>query len=131
MQAQDIIIKPIISEKSLKDASVGKYTFLVNKKANKTEIKKAIEGIFEVKVTNILTNITKGSKTRNTRAGRHVSEFSDKKARVTLSKGQSIAIFDEHLGIDKQSSQSKDSKKEEKKEKSQAKKETKKEDNKE
>lgn len=58
-----------------------------------------------------MTNITKGTTTRNTRAGRKISEFSDKKARVTLQKGQSIAIFDEHLGIDK-----KDEKKKEKKE---------------
>jgi hypothetical protein len=47
-----------------------------------------------------MTNVTKGSTTRNTRVGRKTTEFSDKKARVILSKGQSIAIFDEHLGID-------------------------------
>lgn len=109
MQTHNVIIKPVISEKSLKDASMGKYTFLVNKKANKTEIKKAIEETFEVKVVKIMTNITKGTTTRNTRVGRKVSEFSDKKARVQLAKDQSIGIFDEHLGIEK---------KEEKKEKS-------------
>lgn len=101
MQAQFIIIKPIISEKSLKDAAGGKYTFLVDEKATKTEIKKAIEDVFSVKVTKIMTNITKGTTTRNTKVGRKVSEFSNKKARVSLMKGQSIAIFDEHLGIDK------------------------------
>ncbi len=100
MQVQHVIIKPIISEKSLKDAMVGKYTFLVNKKANKTEIKKAIEAVFDVKVVKILTNITKGSTVRNTRIGRQINVFADKKARVTLQKGQSIAIFDEHLGLD-------------------------------
>ncbi len=110
MQSQHIIIKPIISEKSLKDASFGKYTFLVNSKANKTEIKKAIEEVFEVKVVKIMTNITKGSTTKNTKVGRKVRIFADKKARVTLSKGQSILIFDEHLGLDE--------KKEDKKEKS-------------
>jgi large subunit ribosomal protein L23 len=107
MQSQHIIIKPIISEKSLKDAALGKYTFLVNKKANKTDIKKAIEETFEVKVTKILTNITKGSTTKNTKVGRKVTFFSDKKARVTLSKGQSIAIFDEHLGSDDDKKKSK------------------------
>lgn len=100
MQTQHVIIKPIISEKSLKDAMVGKYTFLVNKKATKIDIKKAIEDAFEVKVTKVLTNITKGSTTRNTKIGKIVSHFSDKKARVTLKQGQSIAIFNEHLGID-------------------------------
>lgn len=99
MQNQHVIIKPIISEKSLKDATFGKYTFLVNKKANKTEIKKAIEEVFEVKIVKIMTNITKGSTTKNTKVGRKVSIFADKKARVTLQKGQSIAIFDEHLGL--------------------------------
>ncbi len=126
MQTQHIIIKPIISEKSLKDAMVGKYTFLVNKKANKTEIRKAIEEVFDVKVIKILTNITKGSTTRNTRIGRKVAVFADKKARVTLQKGQSIAIFDEHLGLND------DKKKDEKKKevKKVEKKEVKKEENK-
>lgn len=101
MQTQHIIIKPVISEKSLKDAALGKYTFLVNKKANKTEIRKAVEEVFSVNVTKIMTNITKGSTTKNTRVGRKITEFSDKKARVVLQKGQSIAIFDEHLGLDK------------------------------
>lgn len=115
MQAHDIIIKPIISEKSLKDAALGKYTFLVNKKATKTDIKKAIESAFEVKVTRVLTNITKGSVTRNTKVGRKVSSFADKKARITLSKGQSIAIFDEHLGLDKKEKGKSKEKKETKK----------------
>ena len=100
MQAQHVIIKPIISEQSLKDAQMGKYTFLVNTKANKTEIKKAIEEVFEVKIIKIMTNITKGSTTKNTKVGRKINVFSDKKARVVLQKGQSIAIFDEHLGLD-------------------------------
>ncbi len=109
MQSHNIIIKPVISEKSLKDASFGKYTFLVNKKANKTEIKKAVEEVFEVKVIKIMTNITKGSKTRNTKIGRKVTEFSDKKARVMLVAGQSITIFDEHLGIDDKEKSKKES----------------------
>ena len=100
MQTQHIIIKPIISEKSLKDAALGKYTFLVNQKANKTQIKRAIEEVFKVKVTKITTNTTKGSTTKNTKVGRKVTLFADKKARVALQKGQSIDIFDEHLGID-------------------------------
>lgn len=107
MQSQHIIIKPIISEQSLKDAQMGKYSFLVNKKANKTEIKKAIEEVFEVKVIKIMTNITKGSITRNTKVGRKITVFSDKKARVVLQKGQSIAIFDEHLGLDDEKDKSK------------------------
>lgn len=102
MQTQDILIKPIISEKSLKDASLfGKYTFLVNTDANKTQIKRAIEEVFSVKITSIKTNITKGSTTKNTKVGRKIKIFADKKARVTLVKGQTIDIFDEHLGNNK------------------------------
>lgn len=123
MQIHDIIKKPVISEASLKDAALGKYTFLVEKRASKTEIKNAIEQTFDVKVVKISTNITKGSTTKNTKIGRIVKVFADKKARVVLSKGQSIAIFDEHLGLDD------DKKKVEKKKevKKEAKKETKKE----
>lgn len=100
MQTQDILIKPIISEKSLKDAGLfGKYTFLVDTDANKTQIKRAIEEVFGVKITSIKTNITKGSTTKNTKVGRKVKIFADKKARVTLIKGQTIDIFDEHLGL--------------------------------
>ncbi len=118
MQAQHVIIKPIISEQSLKDAQMGKYTFLVNTKANKTEIKKAIEEVFEVKIVKIMTNITKGSITKNTKVGRKINVFADKKARVMLQKGQSIAIFDEHLGLDddKKKKPAKEAKKTEKKE---------------
>ena len=94
MQTQDILIKPIISEKSLKDASLfGKYTFLVSTDSNKTQIKRAIEEVFDVKITSIKTNITKGSTTKNTKVGRKIKVFADKKARVTLVKGQSIDIF--------------------------------------
>lgn len=118
MQVQHVIIKPVVSEKSLRDASLGRYTFLVDNKANKTEIKTAIEAIFDVKVVKIMTNITKGSTTRNTKVGRKVKIFNDKKARVTLQKGQSIAIFDEHLGIDKKDEKKSEAKnKEDKKEK--------------
>jgi large subunit ribosomal protein L23 len=124
MQSQHVIIKPIISEKSLKDAVLGKYTFLVNEKANKTDIKKAIEEVFEVKITKIATNITKGSTTKNTKVGRKVKVFANKKACVTLTKGQSIAIFDEHLGINQ------DDKKEEKKDEKKVKKTVKKEETK-
>ena len=123
MQTQDILIKPIISEKSLQDAGNGKYTFLVNSKANKTEIKRAIEEVFDVKVKTVRTNITKGSTTKNTKVGRKINFFRDKKARVTLDKGQSIAIFDEHLGKDEKtkSKEKKDEKKIEKKVKEEAK----------
>lgn len=100
MQALDILIKPIISEKSLRDAHMGKFTFLVNADANKTEIKKAVQDTFAVKVVGITTVTTKGSTTKVTKLGRKVNIFKHKKARVMLEKGQTIDMFEEHLGGD-------------------------------
>ncbi|HEY8363228.1 MAG TPA: 50S ribosomal protein L23 [Tissierellaceae bacterium] len=51
----DIIIKPVITEKSMEDMAEGKYTFIVDKKSNKIEIKKAVEAIFGVKVAKVNT----------------------------------------------------------------------------
>ena len=51
----DIIVKPIITEKSMEDMAFGKYTFAVDKRANKTEVKKAVESIFVVKVEKVNT----------------------------------------------------------------------------
>jgi len=118
MQALDIVIKPIISEKSLRDAQMGKFTFLVNQASNKTEIKKAIESIFSVNVKSITTVTTKGSTTRLTRLGRKTKSFKNKKARVVLQNGQTIDIFEEHLGGDekKEKKAKKAEKKTEKKE---------------
>lgn len=51
----DIIIKPIITEKSMDDMAYGKYTFQVDKRTTKSEVKKAIETIFDVKVDKVST----------------------------------------------------------------------------
>ena len=64
MIAEEIIIKPIITEKSSMDLQDGKYTFKVNKKATKVEIAKAVEKLFEVKVLNVNTMIVKGKSKR-------------------------------------------------------------------
>ncbi|MDD3959117.1 MAG: 50S ribosomal protein L23 [Clostridiaceae bacterium] len=55
MTPQDIIIKPILTEKSSGDVAVGKYTFEVNKTATKTQIKDAVEKLFNVKVLSVAT----------------------------------------------------------------------------
>ena len=99
-QIHDVIIKPIVTEQSLRDASVGRYTFSVTKSSTKTDIKKAIESLFEVKVTKVATTITKGSKTRNTKTGKQTISYANKKARISLVSGQKIDIFDEHLETD-------------------------------
>mgnify|MGYP000981847474 CR=1 FL=1 len=62
--AEDIIKKPFITEKSNAEVADGKYTFIVDKKATKTEIKKAIEKLFQVKVLKVNTLNFEGKKKR-------------------------------------------------------------------
>lgn len=70
----DIIIKPIITEKSMEDMSFNKYTFMVDKRANKTEIKKALETIFGVKVEKVNTmNMLGKMKRQGMHSGRRPS----------------------------------------------------------
>ena len=64
MAFEDIIVRPIITEKSSFAMSEGKYTFEVNKKATKVDIAKAVEKLFEVKVLNVNTMIVKGKTKR-------------------------------------------------------------------
>ncbi len=93
MTAYDIIRKPIISERSMDDMSEKRYTFEVSKKANKVEIKKAIEKIFGVKVEKVNTMIVLG---KYKRMGAHVGKRPDwKKAIVTLTQeSKEIEFFE-------------------------------------
>ena len=82
MRPEDIIVKPIITEKSSSDIQEGKYTFKVNKKATKIDIAKAVEKLFEVKVLKVNTISVKG---KEKRVGAHQGRTSDwKKAVVTI-----------------------------------------------
>ena len=82
MIAEDIIIAPVVTEKSSGEIGEGKYTFKVNKKATKIDIKRAVEKLFEVKVLNVNTMTVKG---KEKRVGRNVGKTSDwKKAIVTI-----------------------------------------------
>ncbi len=82
MIAEEIIIKPIVTEKSSDGLQEGKYTFKVNKKATKVEIAKAVEKLFGVKVLNVNTMTVKG---KEKRVGAHIGMTSDwKKAIVTI-----------------------------------------------
>ena len=87
----DIIIAPVITEKSSQLASDGQtYVFKVAKAANKTAIKLAIEEVFGVKVKNVRTLITKPKKKR---VGKHTGLTKTyKKAIITLADGQSIEM---------------------------------------
>lgn len=82
MRPEDIIIKPIITEKSNDGLQEGKYTFKVNKKATKVDIARAVEALFEVKVINVNTITVKG---KEKRVGAHTGKTPDwKKAIVTI-----------------------------------------------
>ena len=97
MRAHDIIIKPILTEKSYSGIANKVYTFKVAKGANKVEIRKAVEEIFGVKVEKVNTINVKGrTKAQNTKQGRTIGKTSDyKKAVVTLTKdSKTIAFFD-------------------------------------
>lgn len=90
--SRDIIKKPLISEKSMINAGIGKYTFEVDPKANKIEIRKAIEDIFKVHVTKINTVKMPGKRRiRFDKKGRHMGYTrTRKKAVVTLREGEVI-----------------------------------------
>ena len=80
--AQDIVLAPVITEASMENMQLKKYTFKVAKDANKIEIAKAVEELFGVKVDKVNTLIVRGQEKRN---GRYVGYTPDwKKAIVTL-----------------------------------------------
>jgi large subunit ribosomal protein L23 len=92
MEARDVLVRPVVTEKTNADMQDGKYWFVVHLKANRTEIKKAVEELFKVKVVSVNTMVSLG-KTR--RMGRYEGKRPDyKKAIVQLAKGQRIALFE-------------------------------------
>ena len=93
MLAQEIVLKPVITEKSMEGLQESKYTFKVSKAANKIEIAKAIEELFGVKVAKVNTMSVRG---RLKRMGAHAGMTpSWKKAVVTLTEdSKTIEFFD-------------------------------------
>lgn len=88
---RDIIIKPVISEKSYGMVEDNKYTFVVDQRANKTEIKQAIGTIFGVKVVSVNTMNRPGKRKRR---GLVIGKRPDtKRAIVTLAPGEEIELF--------------------------------------
>ena len=93
---RNILIKPIISEKAeMLSDKLGQYCFVVDKKANKIQIRKAVEEMYNVTVDSVNTAIMPGkSKKRYTRAGTQTGQISSfKKAIVTLVEGDEIDFF--------------------------------------
>jgi large subunit ribosomal protein L23 len=88
---RDVLLAPVVSEKSYGLLDENKYTFLVAPDANKTEIKIAVEKVFDVTVTNVNT-LNRQGKRRRTRAG-WGRRNDTKRAIVTVADGQRIDIF--------------------------------------
>lgn len=96
LTAHDVIVRPIISEKSMDESGRGKYTFEVHGDASKVQVREAVEELFKVQVTkvNVLTTKAK-EKRRGTKRGR-ISGWTTpwRKATVTLAAGQKIEFFE-------------------------------------
>lgn len=93
MVAQDIIVRPIITEKSMMGAAEKKYTFEVAKKAGKIEIAKAVEELFNVKVAKVNTVNVRGKLRRQGRSQGYTRAW--KKAYVTLTQdSKNIEFFE-------------------------------------
>ena len=92
---RDIILRPVISEKTYGLLDENKYTFVVDPRANKTQIKQAIEGIFDVKVLSVNTMNRPGKrKRRGLISGQRPNT---KRAIVTVAEGDEIELFDAGL----------------------------------
>ena len=88
---RDVLVRPVVSEKSYGLSDLGKYTFIVAPGANKTQIKQAVEAVFGVKVTQVNT-VNRPGKRRRTRYG-WGKRPDTKRAIVSLAEGDRIDIF--------------------------------------
>ncbi|MFB7631782.1 50S ribosomal protein L23 [Streptomyces sp. NPDC056149] len=88
---RDVLVKPVVSEKSYALLDENKYTFIVAPGANKTQIKQAVEAVFSVKVTGVNT-INRQGKRKRTKTG-FGKRANTKRAIVTLAEGDRIDIF--------------------------------------
>lgn len=91
---RDVVIEPIVSEKSYALMENNAYTFRVHPSASKPEIRAAVEAIFDVKVTKVHTLNRKGKRRRNRRSLTFGSRPDTKRAIVTLAEGDSIDLFE-------------------------------------
>ncbi len=88
-----MILKPVLTEKSFALVGLDQYTFLVEPKANKNQIRETIEKLFKVDVIQISTIKTQTRRVRATRSRHHVAQRGYKKAIVKLKSGQKISLF--------------------------------------
>lgn len=91
---RDVILRPVVSEKSYALLDQGVYTFVVHPDANKVEIRQAVESIFGVRVTNVNTLNRQGKRKRNRRSWTFGRRPDTKRAIVTLAAGDRIDLFE-------------------------------------
>ncbi len=91
---RDVILRPVVSEKSYGLLDRNVYTFVVHPDANKIEIRQAVESIFNVRVTKVNTLNRKGKRKRNRRSFTFGTRPDTKRALVTLADGDRIELFE-------------------------------------
>jgi large subunit ribosomal protein L23 len=91
---RDVIIRPVVSEKSYALLDAGVYTFVVHPDSNRTEIRQAIESIFNVQVAKVNTMNRNGKRKRNRRTFTYGKRPDTKRAIVTLAPGERIDLFE-------------------------------------
>ena len=94
MDARDVILRPVVSEKSYALLDGNAYTFQVDRRANKIEVRQAVEQLFGVRVLKVTTLNRKGKRTRNRRTGTTGQRPDTKRAVVTLAEGDRIDLFE-------------------------------------
>jgi large subunit ribosomal protein L23 len=94
MNARDVILRPVVSEKSYALLDENAYTFQVHRDANKIEVRQAIEALFGVRVVKVNILNRKGKRTRNRRNGTIGRRPDTKRAVVTLVEGDRIDLFE-------------------------------------
>ena len=94
MDHTHVIIRPVITEQSMKDAGKGRYTFIIAQNADKIAVKKAVTKAHGVSVVSVTTVITKGRTKRTGTRRNEIVTSSVKKAIVRVKSGEKIALFD-------------------------------------
>lgn len=96
MKYRNVVVQPVVTEKTLAKTGEGEYAFLVERSVSKNQIKEAVENLFGVSVTNVRTANLPARKVRvNRRTWRKKAMPTPKRAVVKLAEGQKIALFEE------------------------------------
>lgn len=91
---RDVVIKPVVSEKSYTLSENGVYTFIVPASVNKIEVRRSVEKVFNVRVVKVNTLNRPGKRKRNRRQATFGKRPDTKRAFVTLASGQTIPVFE-------------------------------------